>query len=287
MGCAHRPARHERPAVQKAGDAVDHRHLDRFIQRERRQDRRQAAGEHGLARAWRPNEQHVVAPGRGHLESPPRMRLPADVGEVAGGERGGGEERLAVDGRRGTRRLTADVGDGLGDGLDADHGRAAGERRLGGVRRGDDEPLQRCPPRRRRDRQGAADGVDTAVEPELAENAPAVERRERSLAVGREDAEGDRQVERGALLADAGGGQVHRDALRRILEARVAKRGADSVARLAHGAVREPHRGGVRQAGGYVDLHRDEDRVDPPERPRADAGEHAFRLPRAATRRNR
>src|SRR5881628_3296656 len=62
-----------------------------------------------------PESQHVVAPGRGHLESPPRMRLPADVGEVAGGERGDGEERLAVDGRRATRRFTADVGDGFGD----------------------------------------------------------------------------------------------------------------------------------------------------------------------------
>ena len=44
---------------------------------------------------------------------------------------------------------------------------------------------------------------------------------------------------------------------------------------------------GIVRAGGDVDLHRDEDRVDPPERSRADAGEHAFRLPRAASRGNR
>ena len=49
---------------------------------ERRQDAGQAARQHRLARAGRPDEQQVVAAGGGDLERAPRERLAAHVGEV-------------------------------------------------------------------------------------------------------------------------------------------------------------------------------------------------------------
>src|SRR5207245_6243069 len=59
--CAHGPCRDERPPIEKPRDAVDRRHLDRLLQRERRQDGRQAAREHRLAGAWRADEQQTRA----------------------------------------------------------------------------------------------------------------------------------------------------------------------------------------------------------------------------------
>jgi hypothetical protein len=56
-----------------------------------------------------------VAARGGNLERALRGRLPPDVGEVAAGERCGGEERSGVDRRRLALRLAAEVCDGLGE----------------------------------------------------------------------------------------------------------------------------------------------------------------------------
>ena len=69
---------------EQPGDGVDARHLERLVRLERRQEPRQAAGEHRLARARRAGEQQVVAAGGRELERPPGALLAADVGEVRG-----------------------------------------------------------------------------------------------------------------------------------------------------------------------------------------------------------
>src|SRR5579871_6401287 len=227
----------------------------------------------------RPQSEDVVAARRGHLEGALGVRLPADVGEVACRERRGGEQGGGIDAHRRQRRLPAEVADGLAERVDAEHRRPAGERRLGGVGAGHQQGAQAGGPRGRGDRQRAAHRVDAAVEAELAERAARAQVRQRRRARGGEDAERDREVEGGALLPDAGGAEVHGHAAGRIVEARVAQRRADAVARLAHRAVWEADGRGLRQPGRHVDLDIDDERVDAAQRPGADAGEHRSGLP--------
>jgi hypothetical protein len=60
------------------------------------------------------------------------------------------------------------------------------------------------------------------------------------LARGNEDADGDGQVVRRAALAPIGRREVDRDARRRVLEAAVADRAADSLARFRQAASGRP-----------------------------------------------
>ena len=129
--------------------------------------------------------------------------------------------------------------------------------------------------------------MHAAVEAELAEHAPAGEVRQAEVAEGGEEPEGDRQVERRALLAHAGGAQVDRHPALGVLEAAVAERRADALGALAHGAVGEADGGRVREAGGDVDLDVDDEGVDAAEGPRADAGEHGVSVPAPAGWSNR
>src|SRR5205823_3678794 len=140
-------------------------------------------------------------------------------------------------------------------------------------------PPERRPPRGRGDGEGAAHAVHAAVEPELAEHAPAGEVGQAEVAEGGEEPEGDRQVERRALLAHAGGAQVDGHPALGVLEAAVAERRPDALGALAHGAIGEADGGRVREAGGDVDLDVDDEGVDAAEGPRADAGEHGVSVP--------
>src|SRR2546425_11397378 len=77
----------------------------------------------------------------------------------------------------------------------------------------------------------------------------------RDRAGGGEDAECDRQVERGTFFPEVGRGQVHGDPVGRKGKAGVADRGAHPLAALAHCRVRKPYRGERGQARRDVDLY--------------------------------
>jgi hypothetical protein len=63
---------------------VDLADLDGGEQVEVGQQRREALGEHRLTRPGRTFEEEVVTASSGHLDTPARQRLAADVGEVTG-----------------------------------------------------------------------------------------------------------------------------------------------------------------------------------------------------------
>ena len=67
---------------QLPGDAVDIGDFDRLVEFHRRQDRGHGSRQQCLARAWRPDHQHVVGAGRGHFQRPLHVLLPAHVGEI-------------------------------------------------------------------------------------------------------------------------------------------------------------------------------------------------------------
>src|SRR5579885_441482 len=70
------------PARKRSGDRVDAGDLERGGVVERRQDAREAAGEHRLARPGRPDEEQVVGTGCGDLEGAAGPLLTAHVGQV-------------------------------------------------------------------------------------------------------------------------------------------------------------------------------------------------------------
>ena len=83
MRRAERPARHERLAgFEQADDAVNLRRLQRFVQRERRQDGGKPFREHGFARARRADQQHIMAARRGDLQRALDGFLAFDFGEI-------------------------------------------------------------------------------------------------------------------------------------------------------------------------------------------------------------
>jgi hypothetical protein len=100
--------RAERTAVGKlaagklAGNRGDHRDIEQFGRRERRQDRRQALRQHRLAGAGRADHQEIVAAGGGDLERALGGLLSLDVGKV--GQVG---HRLAPRGLRARQDLGA------------------------------------------------------------------------------------------------------------------------------------------------------------------------------------
>jgi len=123
-------------------------------------------------------------------------------------------------------------------------------------------------------RQRAPDRPDLAVQAELAEHHPALQRFDGELPRRAEDAQRDRQVERRAFLAYVGRREVHGDAGERERVPGVLDRRVDALAALLHGPVRQPHGGEAGQAAGDIGFDIDQLGVDPEHRGGRDAGEH-------------
>jgi hypothetical protein len=264
----------QQPAAgaERAGNGVDGRDLERLVEAERRQDAGQAPRQHGLAGARRADEQQVMAAGRGDLERAPGRGLAADVGEV----------EPVVSGRRGGRggarpRLGGllQAGHRVGERADGHDVQRIDDRRLAGVRLGQQHGGHALAAQPDGHREHAARRQDLAVERQLADHRDPRPPGPRRHARRGEDAERDRQVERRAGLAHVGRRQVDRDAMAGELEAGVADRGADPVAALAHGRVGQPDHGEHRQAERDVDLDRDGERLDAAERRTLHLRQHA------------
>ena len=133
------------------------------------------------------------------------------------------------------------------------------------------------PPRRRGNRQHAARGLDAAIERQLAEQQDARDVAPRDVAGGGEDPEGNRQIEGRTGLADVGRREVHRHAVGRKLEPRVADRAAHAIATLPDARIRQADHLKRRQAKRDVDFDLHEARFDPKDGGRAHGGKHRQR----------
>jgi hypothetical protein len=129
---------------------------------------------------------------------------------------------------------------------------AVRQRRFGGSVGGHDHALH-PPPRQRGDhRQQPRHRTEIPAERQLAQDRPST----RGLELLRADhyAERDRQIERGACLAQVGRGQVDGDTTWRVLVTAVSDRAPDPLPRLLQGRVREPDDREAGQPGRDVDL---------------------------------
>ena len=148
------------------------------------------------------------------------------------------------------------------------------ERRLGDVGRGNDHRVGPGGAKRVDQREHARHWADRPVEPQLAEDADPVEDAVGQLAGGGDEAEGDRELESRAGLANTTRREVHRDPLERELDRGRQQRRAHALARLADCGVRQPHDVIAGKTRRHVDLDRDDVTVDAGERGAANRGEH-------------
>ncbi len=158
--------------------------------------------------------------------------------------------------------------------LDAVYRGTGDRQRLVAVRQRDDHLAQAGATRHQRRRQAARDAAHGAIEGELSQDEEIGQAGRRQVAVRRQDAEGDRQVEPGSLLAQVGGRQADGDAARRDLEPGVADGGAHAVGALAHRRVGKPDGVDSGETPADVALDEEGDRFDAEENGASDPGEH-------------
>jgi hypothetical protein len=223
-----RPADQAWHRRQGAGDRVHRGHLERGRVVQRRQDRGQPLGQHGLAGTRRSEQGEVVRAGGGDLEREPAPVLADHVGEV---------EVVTLletvhcgrigEGDAGPRELD-DLTELLGA-VDLDAGDEAG---LGDVVGRHDDAPDTGPGRRQHHRQHAADRADLPVEAEFPDERGAADGAQVEPPGGTQHHDRDGEVEARAVLGQIGREQVDGDSAVGPLLVGVDDRGADPVARL-------------------------------------------------------
>ena len=156
----------------------------------------------------------------------------------------------------------------------AQHLDAIDQRRLAGVGRGHHHPAEAAVARGQGQGQHPANGLERAVEGQLAAEEVALQRLELDQARGGQHPQGDGQLEGGALLLQVGRGQVHGDPLLRQGEAAVLERGDHPHLRLAHRALGQAHHVEEGHAQRHVHLDLDHHRVHAHQRPGLHASQH-------------
>ncbi len=156
----------------------------------------------------------------------------------------------------------------------SEHVKPVDRARLDAILDGDQERVDLLPSAREPDREHAADGLDLAVERQLSHDCEPTDAIALDRAGGGEDAERDRQIERGAFLPQVGRRQIHRDSIVGKGKPGVANRSPHAFAALAHRRVREPDGGERGEPRRHVDLDADERSLDADEGRGQDAREH-------------
>ena len=241
--------------------------LQRLFARQRRQDGRHPAGQHRLARTRRPDHQHVVTARGGYLQRTLHMRLALHIGKILFITARLRPERLPV--RRHRRRhlpFAVQQSDHLLQASGPDHLDAFDHGRLRGIRRRQHQPPQSLFPRAHRHRQHAPHGFQRPVQRQL----PGEHRPGKRFGIHprhrRENPDGDRQVERRALLAQVGRSQTHDHLAARHPLPGVLERRTYALLALLHGAVRQPHEVHSQSAAGDIDLDGHRRGIDPHDR---------------------
>jgi hypothetical protein len=277
-----RPERAKAPArvVEGAGRAPDRRRLERGIVVEWRQQPGQASRQHRLAAARRAGHQQRVPAGGGDLEGALGRCLSLHVGQVWKRPCGAPCRRLDADQRRSVRGIAGQQRpDDIEQVASAVHRHAVDEGGLPRALERQHEPARAAAgtsraPAGEPHGDGAAHRPDLAAEGELAGIGMESDALGIELAVGSEDADGDRQVEAARLLRQVGGGEVdgHPAVVRKAEPARE-ERGAHPLAGLLDLGLGETDEREGRQAVGQMHLDGHLRRIEPAQRAAHDGGE--------------
>lgn len=258
---------------QQVRHAVDARHLERLLDRQRRQDRRQRARHERFARAGRAAHEAVVVPGRRDLQRALGMLLPLYFAEihiarpVVLRQR---RRRLRLD-----RLMPCEVIHQLQQALHRDHFETRDQGRLVRVRARHEQRMIAVLPRVRRDGQHPAHVAHRPVQRQLAHEQRRLRQFARDLLRRHQDAHRDRQVIPRPRLAQVRRRQVDDRPVQREMQPVVADRRAHAFAGLLHRRVRQPHNREERHAGErHVDLDMHDLGVDAGDGTGSNAGEH-------------
>jgi hypothetical protein len=143
-----------------------------------------------------------------------------------------------------------------------------------GVLRRKEQALQTEPTRGNGNGKDPANGVDAAIERQLAEHDGVCNRVAGEWSRGRQQTKGDRKVEGRPGLAHVGRRQIDGDAVVRELESRVANGRPHPVAAFAHRCVGQADHREVRQAKRDVHLDQHWEGIDPEHGGATEAGKH-------------
>ncbi len=238
----------------------------------------QPAREHGFARAGGTDHQQVVPAGGGHLQGALGMLLALDLAEIHRVARVGLEQLLRVDPGGSDLPGPGKELRGLGQRVDPDHLQPLDHRRLGGVLPRQEQPPDPQLAATGGHRQSSLDRLEAAIQAQLAQQQVLGQPVLGQLAAGGEDPHRDRQVERRALLAAVGRGQVDGHPLEGEAEAQVADRRIDPLTAFAHRAIRQPDQGVGRQARADVGLDLHQVGIDPQDSPGEYLAQHRLSL---------
>jgi hypothetical protein len=237
MGCTERALGEQLESGGPAGGTVDAHHFDRLRALERRQDRRQALGEHRLAGSRRTAQQAVVRARGGHCHCLDGLAPATHVSELEPCSASAGELRPAGLRRQGVGSAAAEHPCRAREPLDDADPQAVYQHRLACACRPKHEHVKAGLSARLRDGERAVARTHLTVERELAEECACLQQLARYLPACREHPAGKREIESGPDLGHIGGGEVSRDASRRELVAGVEHGRMHTVARLAHGRI--------------------------------------------------
>jgi len=253
MRGAERAAIGERAALDLARDRGDHRDLQQFRRRQRRQDRGQPRRQHRLARTGRADHQQMMSAGGCDFERALGALLPLDVAQVELGRWRLPDLRLRSRQHLRALEVVGDLDQRIGCD-DLDIGTGPGGFGTAG-RRADQALLARIGPDR--SRQHARNWRDRSVKSELAEHGETGQRIRRDCADRRHQAERDRQVVMAAFLRQVGRREIDGDAPRRQCQPRGDQCRSDPLAGLGHGLVGEADHMEGRQPRRDLHLHID------------------------------
>ena len=258
------------PVGKRARDRMHPRDLERLAVGERSEDPGQASREHRLAGARRSGQKQVMPSRRRDLGGAARHELAAQIREVGRGRRRGG---LGVRPRqRRDRASPEEMRRGVREVRHGDDPDPVDRGGLAGARRGQHDLGEPGVPGGESEAQRSANRPDLAAEPELSDDDAAAGG---SLTSERGEAQGDRQIERGAGFSKVRRGQVDRDRPRWKREARVLQGGADALSRFADSGVGESDDREAGETARGVDLDVEHTGFEAESRGGVDPGEHA------------
>ena len=253
----------------QAGERVYHGGFQCLRGRKRRHQGRKPRGQHGLPRSGRADEQEVMAPRRSDLQRPLRPFLSLDIGQIAGGCRGG--DFTGFGGGEGL--LPGIMPDQFQKRAGGDHLRRLHPCCLAPAIPGADEAEVFGRSRHGR-RQRAAYRLQSAVKRQLADEYRALHRIPRHDLERGQQGNGDGQVEMRTDLRQVGGGEVDGDAAAGQGDGHRRQRRAYTLPCLRHRLVGKPDDGEGGQPGGKGALHLHDPCLHPFESDGIGAGRH-------------
>jgi hypothetical protein len=262
------------PGREQAHDAVNLSGLERFIERERRQNRGEAFREHRLPRARGTDEQDIVTAGGGNLQGALDALLPFHFGKIHFVVVLVAEDLRHVHFGRRNSNFAFEELRGFAQILNGDDLKAGDDGGFGRVIHGDEHAGFSVRFGAQGNRQNAFARAHCARQREFADNDEIIQLIRLNLFAGREHADGDGEIKTRPFFFHVGRREIDRRAAHGEFETGIGQRGGDAILRFADGGIRQADDDDFGFAPASVYLDFDGIRFNSVYRGRTDLGQH-------------